>query len=177
MRSEREDVVVMVTTSAAGVPHESVDALAQAIHEESSGNPLFVTALAREAASDDLRPTRREPGDVRPPARVMELVVNRLSSLDPLTVDLLQKAAVAGSEFEFSLLRVLASEGDAAGIEGRMRRVLEMSPGVRLEYISLAEPEALAPVETVDGGTVVALAARVGSTRLIDNIILGEGLG
>jgi len=41
----------------------------------------------------------------------------------------------------------------------------------------LAEPEALAPVETVDGGTVVALAARVGSTRLIDNIILEEGLG
>jgi len=70
-----------------------------------------------------------------------------------------------------------AGERDATGIEARMRRVLEMSPGVRLEYISLAEPEALAPVETVDGGTVVALAARVGSTRLIDNIILEEGLG
>lgn len=71
----------------------------------------------------------------------------------------------------------LAGERDAARIEARMRRVLEMSPGVRLEYISLAEPEGLAPVETVDGGTVVALAARVGSTRLIDNIILEEGLG
>jgi pantoate--beta-alanine ligase len=70
-----------------------------------------------------------------------------------------------------------AGERDAARIEARMRRVLEMSPGVRLEYISLAEPEVLAPVATVDGGTVVALAARVGTTRLIDNIILGEGLG
>ncbi len=68
-------------------------------------------------------------------------------------------------------------ERDAARIEARMRRVLEMSPGVRLEYISLAEPQGLAPVEMVDGGTVVALAARVGSTRLIDNIILEEGLG
>ena len=68
-------------------------------------------------------------------------------------------------------------ERDAARIEARMRRVLEMSPGLRLEYISVAEPEALSPVEAVDGGTVVAIVARVGSTRLIDNIILGEGLG
>jgi pantothenate synthetase len=29
----------------------------------------------------------------------------------------------------------------------------------------------------VDAGTVLALAARLGRTRLIDNIILGEGLG
>ena len=58
-----------------------------------------------------------------------------------------------------------------------MREVLAMSPGVRPEYIAVTEPIALAPVETVDHGTVIALAARVGGTRLIDNIILGEGLG
>jgi pantothenate synthetase len=58
-----------------------------------------------------------------------------------------------------------------------MRAVLAMSPGVGPEYIAVTEPTALARVETVDHGTVVALAARVGSTRLIDNIILGEGLG
>jgi pantoate--beta-alanine ligase len=52
-----------------------------------------------------------------------------------------------------------------------------MGPGVRPEYIAVTEPITLAPVETVDGGTVIALAARVGTTRLIDNVILGEGLG
>jgi pantothenate synthetase len=46
-----------------------------------------------------------------------------------------------------------------------------------VEYLAVAEPRALAPVETVDADTVVALAARLGRTRLIDNIILGEGLG
>jgi pantothenate synthetase len=40
----------------------------------------------------------------------------------------------------------------------------------------MAEPETLAPVERVDADTVVALAARLGRTRLIDNIILGQGL-
>ena len=68
-------------------------------------------------------------------------------------------------------------ERKASQIEAQMREVLAMSPGVRPEYIAVTEPIALAPVETVDHGTVIALAARVGGTRLIDNIILGEGLG
>ena len=68
-------------------------------------------------------------------------------------------------------------ERKASQIEAWMREVLAMSPGVRPEYIAVTEPIALAPVETVDHGTVIALAARVGGTRLIDNIILGEGLG
>jgi pantothenate synthetase len=47
---------------------------------------------------------------------------------------------------------------------------------VKLEYIALAEPDALAPVAEVQATSVVALAARIGSTRLIDNIVLGEGV-
>ncbi|HET7422201.1 MAG TPA: pantoate--beta-alanine ligase [Gemmatimonadales bacterium] len=69
-----------------------------------------------------------------------------------------------------------AGERGADRIEARMRDVLAMSPGVRPEYIAVTEPTTLAPVEVVDGDTVIALAARVGATRLIDNIILGEGL-
>jgi pantoate--beta-alanine ligase len=65
----------------------------------------------------------------------------------------------------------------ATVIEERMRRVLRDYPQVAVEYIAVAEPEALAPVSTVDGRTVVAIAARVGSTRLIDNISLAQGLG
>jgi pantothenate synthetase len=47
---------------------------------------------------------------------------------------------------------------------------------VAVEYIAIAEPEALAPVDRANQWTVVALAARVGGTRLIDNIQLGEGI-
>jgi pantothenate synthetase len=35
----------------------------------------------------------------------------------------------------------------------------------------------MAPVTEVSATTIVALAARVGLTRLIDNIVLGEGVG
>jgi pantoate--beta-alanine ligase len=67
-------------------------------------------------------------------------------------------------------------ERSARVIEARMRGLLESFPEVRLEYIALAEPDALAPVAEVQATSVVALAARIGSTRLIDNIVLGEGV-
>jgi pantoate--beta-alanine ligase len=69
-----------------------------------------------------------------------------------------------------------AGERSAAQIEARMRRTLDAVPEVQVEYIALAEPETLAPVSEVREDTVVAIAARVGPTRLIDNIVLGEGL-
>jgi pantoate--beta-alanine ligase len=67
-------------------------------------------------------------------------------------------------------------ERSAQAIEARMRRFLESFPDVQVEYIAVAEPDALAPVTEVQATTIVALAARVGLTRLIDNIILGEGV-
>jgi pantoate--beta-alanine ligase len=68
-------------------------------------------------------------------------------------------------------------ERRAEAIEQPMRRELATEPAVQVEYIAIVDPEALAPVSLVDGRTIVALAARVGPTRLIDNISLAQGLG
>jgi pantoate--beta-alanine ligase len=68
-------------------------------------------------------------------------------------------------------------ENRAAVIESRMRQELRHEPEVSVEYIAIAEPETLAPIATVSAATVVAIAARIGGTRLIDNITLGEGTG
>jgi pantoate--beta-alanine ligase len=67
-------------------------------------------------------------------------------------------------------------ERSAARIHSRMCAFLAATPDVQVEYIAVAEPEALAPVAEVRDNTVVAIAARVGPTRLIDNIVLGEGV-
>jgi pantoate--beta-alanine ligase len=67
-------------------------------------------------------------------------------------------------------------EHRAFELERRMRSSLAMTPGVLVEYIAIVEPTALVPVDQADASTVVAMAARVGHTRLIDNIILGEGV-
>jgi pantoate--beta-alanine ligase len=62
-------------------------------------------------------------------------------------------------------------------IEQRMRRELTSTPGLTVDYIAIVEPETLTPVSTVNSSTIVALAGRIGGTRLIDNIVLARGLG
>jgi pantoate--beta-alanine ligase len=40
------------------------------------------------------------------------------------------------------------------------------------EYLALVSPDTLAPVGRIDGEVLVVVAARVGTTRLIDNTII-----
>jgi pantoate--beta-alanine ligase len=52
------------------------------------------------------------------------------------------------------------------------RAVIAEEPEVRLDYFEIVDPETLDPVEHVTGATLVAVAAHVGPTRLIDNVVL-----
>jgi pantoate--beta-alanine ligase len=65
-------------------------------------------------------------------------------------------------------------EAAAAALERRGREALAV-PGVSPEYVALVDAE-LHPVTRADARTAVLLAARVGRTRLIDNVVLGEGV-
>ena len=51
-------------------------------------------------------------------------------------------------------------------------QVLNMEDGVRVDYLSVVDEETLKPVVTADAGTLVAVAAWVGETRLIDNFLV-----
>jgi pantoate--beta-alanine ligase len=62
-------------------------------------------------------------------------------------------------------------------LEGVVRETLRVYPGLGVDYIAVVSPDTLEPVTDADASTIVALAARVGRTRLIDNIVLGEGVG
>lgn len=50
--------------------------------------------------------------------------------------------------------------------------VFGAEPDVRVDYITVVDWSTLQPVESADPGTLFAVAARVGETRLIDNTIL-----
>jgi pantoate--beta-alanine ligase len=65
----------------------------------------------------------------------------------------------------------------ADAIEARMRAVLEQHAGLTVEYIAIVEPDNLTPTSVATADTIVAVAGRVGRTRLIDNIVLGQGIG
>ena len=65
-------------------------------------------------------------------------------------------------------------EADPGPLARRGLDVLR-APGVAPEYLALVD-EQMRPVARVDARTVVLVAARVGKTRLIDNVVLGEGI-
>ena len=66
-----------------------------------------------------------------------------------------------------------SGERSASVLERIVRASLRAAPGVRAEYIAVVEPQQMRPVKVAPAGTIVALAAWVGGTRLIDNVILG----
>lgn len=70
--------------------------------------------------------------------------------------------------------RWMAGERRADPLREGVAAVLRQAEGVEPDYIAVVEPEGLTPVDTAVPGTIIALAARVGSTRLIDNLILGD---
>jgi pantoate--beta-alanine ligase len=67
-----------------------------------------------------------------------------------------------------------AGQADAAALVRRGLEVLQ-APGVAPDYLALVD-ERMRPVERADAHAVVLVAARVGRTRLLDNVALGEGV-
>ena len=67
---------------------------------------------------------------------------------------------------------VASGERDPGRVLAVARAVLDEA-GIEPEYLELRSLEDLSPVERVNGSTLLAVAARVGRARLIDNAILG----
>ncbi|MHC4213485.1 MAG: pantoate--beta-alanine ligase [Planctomycetota bacterium] len=61
---------------------------------------------------------------------------------------------------------------DAADIIAQMRVIIEQAEEIEVEYISIVDSQTLQNLEFVGGRVLVAVAARLGSARLIDNIVV-----
>ncbi len=69
--------------------------------------------------------------------------------------------------------RVVEGERDPLKLIGEMGRMIDGVESARLDYIVVVDPETLEDVDPVEGRAMAALAVRVGSTRLIDNEVVG----
>lgn len=57
----------------------------------------------------------------------------------------------------------------AADLEAAMKDVLASEPLANTEYVTAVDALTMQPVETIDRDVLVAMAVRIGTTRLIDN--------
>ena len=78
----------------------------------------------------------------------------------------LSRAVFAGRDL------ILAGERDASVVTARMRELIQAEPLAAIDYIEAADAETIRKIPVLRGRVLVAVAVRIGRTRLIDNVIL-----
>lgn len=107
-------------------------------------------------------PTIREPDGLA--------MSSRNAYLDPAS-----RTRALGISAALRAVEVAYADGErnAAELERIARDTMAEHGIVQSDYIAIADPQMLEPVRMAASGTIVAIAARVGPARLIDNVILG----
>jgi pantoate--beta-alanine ligase len=90
-------------------------------------------------------------------------------------LDVASRQRALGLSAALRAVEVAYAAGERSGrlLEQTARDVLAEHGIIQTDYIAIADPRTLEPVEQAVSGTIVAVAARVGPARLIDNVILG----
>ena len=91
-----------------------------------------------------------------------------------LTPDQRRAAPVLYRSLSRAEERVREGEKHAKIILDEMRAMIDDEPLARVDYLALCDPDTLKPVDALRGPTLIALAVRFGSTRLIDNVLIAS---
>ena len=63
-------------------------------------------------------------------------------------------------------------ESDVKSLIDAGKQVVAEEPAAKLDYLEIIDPDTLEPVSSLSSGALVAVAAWIGATRLIDNVLL-----
>jgi pantoate--beta-alanine ligase len=77
--------------------------------------------------------------------------------------------ALSGARTAFDL-----GEHQAEKLRTLVRETVKTEPLARIQYVSCADIDTLEELETVGGKALLSMAAHLGKTRLIDNIVIGD---
>jgi len=67
---------------------------------------------------------------------------------------------------------IIEGERQSITLVGRGMETLDAAPGIQVDYLAIVDANTLLPVTSVETGALVAVAAYVGKTRLIDNFLV-----
>jgi pantoate--beta-alanine ligase len=128
------------------------------------------TLVVRQMVADlnvpiDVRvcPTVREPDGLAMSSR------NRY-----LTPDERRRALVLSRSLRMAEELVAGGERSAFVIREKITQEFNRVEGVELQYVAIVADGTLTPVAAIDDPTTIALAATIGKTRLIDNILVNK---
>jgi pantoate ligase / CMP/dCMP kinase len=74
----------------------------------------------------------------------------------------------------------LFTQGDSSGnrvtinLLNAVRSSLQEHPEIEMDYLELVDPQTMNPLETIKTSGLLAISAKVGNTRLIDNLLLTQ---
>jgi pantoate--beta-alanine ligase len=74
-------------------------------------------------------------------------------------------------------MQAARGEHRASALLQTMRATLQEEPAIRVDYIAVVDAKTLLPIDEVNKGGLLAIAAYVGNTRLIDNVLLASAAG
>ena len=89
-----------------------------------------------------------------------------LSSDERRIAPLLSQALQAGRQM------IVRGVSDVAAIERAMRQTIEHTRAIHVEYLAVCDPNSLEPLSVVSARAVLLGAVRIGSIRLIDNVLV-----
>lgn len=89
-----------------------------------------------------------------------------------LTAQQRNQALVLSRSLKYVQSLVEQGERCARKLIAAGKQVIEQDPAVRLDYFEVVDPDTLEPVSDAGKGALVAVAAHVGTTRLIDNLLI-----
>ena len=83
-----------------------------------------------------------------------------------------QRALILNRALHAAYKLVQSGETNAETLRGAILTTLATDPSLRLDYAAIVDPATLLPLADITSGALIAVAAWVGSTRLIDNVLI-----
>lgn len=82
-----------------------------------------------------------------------------------------QAALILNKSLKMAEARLQQGERDALVLSGKIRDMIQSEPLASIDYVSISNPTNLEELTSVKGPALLALAVKIGKTRLIDNLL------
>lgn len=83
-----------------------------------------------------------------------------------------EQALVLYQSLKMAEAEILSGENNAEVIKQKIRQMINKKPDAVIDYVEIVDSETLESQTSIKSDVVIALAVKVGKTRLIDNIIV-----